>query len=104
MHAQVDDIADPKETTAMDVESGLTSMYVQHNTHTTLNQYPHIKMITFILFREQHKADKDVSGSGRKDYMTGVPSTGVTPDCESVELTGLTKETEKRFVYMYSHT
>jgi hypothetical protein len=31
MHAQVYDIADPKETTAMDVESGLTSMYVQHN-------------------------------------------------------------------------
>ncbi len=39
MHAEVDNITDPKETTAMDVESGLTSMYVQHNTHTTLNQY-----------------------------------------------------------------
>ena len=39
MHAEVDNITDPKETTAMDVESGLTSMYVQHNTHTTLDQY-----------------------------------------------------------------
>ena len=35
-------------------------------------------MIMFILFRKQHEADKDVSGSGIKDNMTGV-----TPDWES---------------------
>ena len=51
----------------------------------------------FILFRKQHKADK--GGSEMKDC---VPSTGVTPDCESVKLTGLTvtKETGERFVYI----
>ncbi len=34
-------------------------------------------MIMFILFRKQHKADKDVSGNGMKDNMTS--RSGVRP-------------------------